>query len=99
MMEGRRMNTDVKRYHFRFYGHVQGVGFRYTAKYLAGHLSLTGYVRNEYDGSVTVELQGQQWQIDDWLQRIHEDRYIRIEETELKELPIDEDDRSFRVAY
>jgi len=93
------MNTTVKRYRFRFYGRVQGVGFRYTAKYLSSHLSLTGYVRNEYDGSVTVELQGQQWRIDEWLQRIHEDRYIRIEETEQKELPIVEDERSFRVDY
>jgi len=93
------MKTNIRRYHFRFYGRVQGVGFRYTAKYLASHLSLTGYVRNEYDGSVTVELQGQQWRIDEWLQRIHEDRYIRIEETEQKELPIIEDERAFRVDY
>lgn len=34
-----------------FRGRVQGVGFRYTAKYLAQSLGLTGWVRNEYDGT------------------------------------------------
>ena len=41
-----------------FHGRVQGVGFRYTAKYLAQSLGLTGWVRNEWDGTVTLEIQG-----------------------------------------
>ena len=40
------------------YGHVQGVGFRYTAKYLAQSMGLTGWVVNEYDGTVVMEVQG-----------------------------------------
>ena len=38
-----------------FHGRVQGVGFRYTAKYLARSLGLTGWVENEYDGTVILE--------------------------------------------
>lgn len=30
-----------------FTGRVQGVGFRYTAEYLAQSIGLTGWVRNE----------------------------------------------------
>ena len=41
-----------------FRGRVQGVGFRYKAKYLAQSLGLTGWVRNEMDGTVTLEIQG-----------------------------------------
>ena len=45
-----------KRIHFQ--GLVQGVGFRYKAKYLAKSMGLTGWVRNEMDGTVTLEIQG-----------------------------------------
>ena len=37
-----------------FYGDVQGVGFRYTAYHIANSLGLTGYVHNEWDGTVTA---------------------------------------------
>ena len=42
----------------QFYGRVQGVGFRYKLGYLADKYSVTGWARNEYDGSVSTELQG-----------------------------------------
>ena len=57
-----------------FHGRVQGVGFRYTAKYLAQSLGLTGWVENEFDGTVVMEIQGREpsffqreWQ--EWLHR------------------------------
>ena len=40
-----------------FYGRVQGVGFRYKLRYLAEKYSVTGWALNEYDGSVSTELQ------------------------------------------
>ena len=52
------MNSDFKRYKIRAYGRVQGVGFRWFVKRLAEANRLTGFARNEWDGSVTVELQG-----------------------------------------
>ena len=39
-------------------GRVQGVGFRYRARYAASQLGLTGWVENEDDGTVTLEVQG-----------------------------------------
>ena len=47
-----------------FYGRVQGVGFRYKLRYLAEKYSVTGWARNEYDGSVSTELQGLEEDID-----------------------------------
>ena len=40
---------------WRFTGTVQGVGFRYYARAAALHLGLTGWVANNWDGSVTLE--------------------------------------------
>ena len=43
------------REHVVFIGRVQGVGFRYKATHLARHFGLTGWARNEYDGTVSCE--------------------------------------------
>jgi acylphosphatase len=39
-------------------GRVQGVSFRYYARRRAGELGLTGFVRNEPDGAVSVVAEG-----------------------------------------
>ena len=43
---------------YTFTGHVQGVGFRYSAQYLAQAIGVTGWVKNEWDGTVVMEAQG-----------------------------------------
>lgn len=48
------------RKHIYFYGRVQGVGFRYYAVQKANQLGLTGWVRNLSDGSVEMEVEGQE---------------------------------------
>lgn len=48
----------VRRLRLHFVGEVQGVGFRWTARRVANNLGLSGWVRNEFDGSVSMELQG-----------------------------------------
>lgn len=41
-----------------YQGRVQGVGFRATARSIARAHPVTGWVRNEPDGSVLLEVQG-----------------------------------------
>ena len=48
----------VERYTARFEGRVQGVGFRATTRSIAVQSGVTGWVRNEPDGSVQLEAQG-----------------------------------------
>lgn len=47
-----------------FNGRVQGVGFRATARWVAQQHPVTGWVRNEPDGSVLMEVQGPQHAVD-----------------------------------
>ncbi len=54
-----------------FTGGVQGVGFRQTVYGLATRLGLTGYVRNEPDGSVILEAEGPPDSLDALLKAIH----------------------------
>jgi acylphosphatase len=42
------------------YGHVQGVFFRATAKKIADNLGVKGMIRNEPDGKVYVEAEGEE---------------------------------------
>jgi acylphosphatase len=51
----------------RFYGNVQGVGFRYAACRTAGLYDVTGYVRNLDDGSVECVAEGPSQDVDDFL--------------------------------
>ena len=89
----------MKRYRLQFYGSVQGVGFRYTAQYAANAHGVTGWVRNEYDGSVTMEIQGSEEQLDKVVQAINNARYISIEKTLCRDTAVVPDETKFRVRY
>ena len=59
-------------------GQVQGVGFRYRARYAAQSLELTGWVENEDDGSVTLEVQGDPVKFRKLFALIQRSDYIQI---------------------
>lgn len=80
----------------RFTGWVQGVGFRCRARHAADMYGCTGWVRNEWDGSVAMEIQGSEEAIDAVILAIERGRYIRIENMESRSLPVVEGERGFR---
>ena len=89
--------SDIRK-HIVFYGRVQGVGFRYTAKYLARSLGLTGWVRNDWEGTVTMEVQGREALINKLLVGLNNSRFITIDWMDTKEIPLKEE-RTFDVKY
>lgn len=88
---------NIIRRHIVFYGWVQGVGFRWRARNAAQAVGVTGWVRNEYDGSVTMEIQGTEEQIDRVILAIEEGRWVRIENMESRQIPVDPEERSFHT--
>lgn len=80
-----------------FHGWVQGVGFRYQARHAAIMFGATGWVRNNYDDTVTMEIQGTQEQIDQVITTIARSRFIRITHMDVTSLPVAEEERSFRT--
>ena len=80
-----------------FRGRVQGVGFRWRARAAARNAGATGWVRNNFDGSVTMELQGDDAQIDRVVQSLDHDRYIRIDSLETRTIPVDPEERGFET--
>ena len=83
------------RKHIIFYGSVQGVGFRWRAKNAADHYSCTGWVRNEWDGSVSMEIQGTEDAIESVILAIEKGTFVRIENMDMKNVPIVEDEYRF----
>lgn len=87
----------IVRKRFRFTGRVQGVGFRYRAKYAANGMFVTGWAKNEWDGSVIMEAQGTPEAINQVLVMINRSDYIEIDTIETKEIPLEEHETSFYV--
>ena len=87
------------RYHYVLTGRVQGVGFRWKATHLAESLGITGWVRNEWDGSVEMELQGEEELQDRMLADLRRDRYIEIDRIERTKIEVLEDERYFDVRF
>lgn len=86
----------IVRRHYSFGGRVQGVGFRYTAQYIAQDLGLSGWVRNEWDDTVTMEVQGKDVKIDELIYRLNNSRSIRIDRMGLIEMPLQKE-KGFHV--
>ena len=89
---------------FVFNGRVQGVGFRYLTRRAADLIGFTGWVRNEADGSVTLEIQGTEEQVDGVMLAlkhmiIKRGRYVRIESIDEEEVPLVADETGFKTRF
>ena len=89
---------------FVFNGRVQGVGFRYLTRRAAILTGVTGWVRNERDGSVTLEIQGTGEQIDGALMALKQSiskrgRYVRIDNIREEAVSVVPDESGFSTRY
>lgn len=84
------MENKVRK-HIFFYGRVQGVGFRYYSVNKARQLGLTSWVRNLYDGSVEMEVQGPERFIDELIIFLQNRRFVEIDDIKAKTVPIQDE--------
>ena len=66
-----------------------GVGFRYRAYYAAYQLGLTGWVRNCWDETVEMEVQGDEETITEMIKRIRTSSYIEITDAKWTKIPLE----------
>lgn len=96
----RRSPALRKRLSIFWAGHVQGVGFRYTAESAALELKLTGWVRNLPDGRVEALVEGPEKGLNAFLDRIAQGpmkHYIQRAQIRWEEATGEFDD--FRVRF
>ncbi|MCO6493971.1 MAG: acylphosphatase [Phaeodactylibacter sp.] len=78
----------MKRYNLRIRGQVQGVWYRVSARRKAVELGLRGFVRNEPDGSVYAEAEGEEPLLQAFVQWCKEGpEMARVEQVDVEEAP------------
>ena len=94
------------RKHIIAHGRVQGVGLRFTVTGFAKKYNVTGWVRNLYDGTVEMEVQGLDHRVELFLQELSSDqpggnRFIRIDKLVITNIPSVNvaDEKGFRARY
>ena len=90
----------LKRTQVFYTGRVQGVGFRYMARELALGFDVTGFVRNLVDGRVEMVAEGEETELQAFLQAVQEGHlasYIRNENVQWQ--PATGEFRGFGITY
>ena len=70
----------------KIYGKVQGVFFRSYAKNEAEELSVKGFVKNEIDGSVYMESEGERPDLEEFIERLRRPpKSAKVERVDVEE--------------
>jgi acylphosphatase len=81
-------------------GRVQGVGFRYFVQKRANEFNIKGWVKNERDGSVLVMAQGEEKDVETFLEHLKiGPSMARVHKVEKNEMPELEDFTDFSIRY
>ncbi len=91
------MNSERKIYRYR--GDVQGVGFRVNAIEQARGLDVTGFVKNEIDGDVTMDVQGPAEAVKELARRVATTMKFKINETLVDKRDPLPDRKGFKIRY
>ncbi|MGF2383950.1 acylphosphatase [Lentilactobacillus otakiensis] len=66
------MNDNIKTVKMNASGLVQGVGFRWATIQIAESLDISGWVKNEPDGSVSILASGSRENLDHFIEKIRQ---------------------------
>ncbi|MCA0989339.1 acylphosphatase [Guptibacillus algicola] len=90
----------MKRYHLIVSGRVQGVGFRAFTQQKALEYNINGYVRNTTDGSVEIEAQGEEEQINQFISSVKKGSpFSSVDDVDANEEEVKQEEGSFSIRY
>ena len=90
--------SEFRRYKLEITGRVQGVGFRAFVLRVAESMKISGFVKNQYDGSVLVEAEGEAEKLKLFIDRCKEGLgWAHVSKVQVNELPI-ENSTFFTIA-
>jgi len=89
-----------KGFHLKVTGRVQGVGYRYYCRNVAGSMKLKGYVMNLPDGSVEIEVFGEDKKINEFIKEIRRlDMGFFVDEVQIENIPQDKKYHDFEIKF
>ena len=89
--------TIRKEFHFEW--NVQNIGFRFEVQSHAKPLGITGYAKNNDDGTVTAQLQGNLEDINRVISDLQNIDRIQIDSMTEKDIPLDYYENDFIILY
>ncbi len=95
----RELPPGTIRKEFHFEGNVQNIGFRFEVQSHAKPLGITGYAKNNDDGTVTAQLQGNLEDINRVISDLQNIDRIQIDSMTEKEIPLDYYENDFYILY
>ena len=80
-------------------GRVQGVGFRFSVKSIATGYDVVGCVKNLFDGRVELEVQGEESEVDEFLEAVLKSHLRRhINRFVVREIPLKKGVKGFEIS-
>ena len=90
----------MRRVHILISGYVHGVGFRYYVLEKAQKLNLLGWVKNNLEGSVEVDAQGEEHNIDAFIDLCRKGPPLsHIKDIYIREELITKEFKDFKVRF
>lgn len=93
------MEEGIRRVRVCYRGRVQGVGFRATARAIAALHPVSGWVRNESDGSVVLEVQGVGQAVERFLGEVRQSMTGMIEREASDPVTVVGAERGFSITF
>lgn len=72
-----------RRWHIYFFGHVQGVGFRFTCLTTAKRHDVSGWVKNLPDGSVEMIVEGNRETLRQYVDEVCDSTHGRVDDRQI----------------
>ena len=91
-------NKTIRKY-IGLYGKVKGVGFRSRTEEASKKFSVTGWMRNEGDDFIGMEIQGTKREINRFIRYLKRGKGIRIENVKAREITVVPDESGFSILY
>ena len=88
------------RLHFKIFGDVQGVSFRYYASGVAQNLGLAGWAKNASDGTVEGELEGEENSLKEFLEWAKGGpKWAKVEKVEARWEEFKDEFHNFKIKF